>query len=306
MNNRFVINFVPGDTMMHKLTGGTKVTLFILYTIAIIVTFDIRILLPLLVFPIVAIISMRPNYKPLVAMYLFMFVTVGLIGSVMLLFFASNAGLTHVGANHIIWQLNEDIYLSQEWIWYNVVFFLKRTVSFITVMAFALATTPSEFASGLAFLKVPYKVCTIISLAYRSIPDIAQKFMDIRDSMQMRGTELSGKIPLHKKIKQYVLLLVPLIISTFSRVGDIAKAMDLRGYGKKKQRSWYAEHELTQADKVFRVICVLLLVFIIGYLIYTKLINPYPAQMWCPWVSPEEIQTVDTADTLFFRELLPD
>lgn len=305
MNNRFVINFVPGSTMLHKLTGGTKVALFILYTAAIIVTFDIRLLLPLTVFPIAAIVSMKPNYKPLVVMYTFMFVTVGLIGGVMLLFFASNAGLTHVGANHIIWQLTEDIYLSKEWLWYNLVFFLKRTVSFLTVMAFALATTPSEFASGLAALKVPYKVCTIISLAYRSIPDIARQFVDIRNSMQMRGTELSGKIPLHKKIKQYILLLVPLIVSTFARVGDIAKAMDLRGYGKKKQRSWYAEHELTPADKVLRVVCVLLLLFIIGYLIYTKLINPYPAQMWCPWVSREEIQTVSTVDTLFFRDLLP-
>lgn len=302
MNNRFVINYVPGSTMMHRLTGGTKVSLFILYNIAVIATFDIRILAVLLFPPIAAIISMKPYYKPLIVMYSFMFVTVGVIGNVMLMFFAPDAGLTHVGANTIIWQLTDSIYLSKEWLWYVFVFFFKRTVSFVTVIAFSLATTPSEFASGLAFLKVPAKVCIIVSLAFRSIPDIAQQFLNIRDSMQMRGTELSGKIPLHKKLKQYVLLLIPLIISTFSRVGNIAKAMDLRGFGKNKKRTWFAEHELTAADRVLRVFCVLLLIAIIAYLVYTKLINPYPAQMWCPFVSRDQIQTVSQIDNLFFMD----
>ena len=303
MNNRFVINFVPGSTMMHKLTGGTKVSLFLLVTIAVIVTFDIRVLLCIFPFPVAAIISMKPNYKPLAAMYLFMFVTVGLIGTAMLFVFAPNAGLTHVGSETILWRLNEHIYLSKEFLWYNLVFFFKRTVSFTIVMAFALATTPSEFASGLAFLKVPYKICIIVSLAYRTIPDVARQFVDIKNSMQMRGMELSKKVSLAKRLKQYVLLLVPLIISTFSRVGNIAKALDLRGFGKKKKRSWYAEHELTKADRVMRVVCVLLILGIIFYLLYTKLINPYPVQMWCPFVHLDNIQQVDVWDTLFFNRL---
>lgn len=306
MNNRFVINFVPGKTMMHRLNGGTKVSLFVVFTLAVMVTFDIRILVPLFLLSVAAIVSMKPYYKPLLIMYLFMFITIGVIGTFMLLIFASNAGMTHVGANTIIWQLNENIYLSKEWIWYNVVFFFKRTVSFAIVMAFALATTPSELASGLGFLKVPYKACMVVSLAYRSIPDIAQQFLNIRDSMQMRGTELSGKIPLHKKIKQYVLLLVPLIISTFARVGNISKAMDLRGFGKHKQRTWYAERESTTADRVMRGLCLALLAAILFYVIYTGIINPYPAQVWCPFVSRDQIQQVNLSDTLFFNTWFKD
>ena len=285
--------------MMHKLTGGTKVSLFILFTIAIIATFDIRLILAIMVFPIAAIISMKPNYKPLIAMYAFMFVTVGLIGGVMLFLFAPNAGMTHVGTETIIWRLTDGIYLSKEFLWYNLVFFLKRTASFTIVMAFALATTPSEFASGLAFLKVPYKICTIVSLAYRTIPDVARQFVDIKNSMQMRGVELSGKVSLFKRIKQYALLLVPLIISTFSRVGNISKAMDLRGFGKEKHRTWYAEHELTPADRVFRGVCIALILAIIGYLVWSRLIDPYPAQMWCPFVAREDIQQVNMVETLF-------
>ena len=40
MNNKLVINFVPGPTPVHKLAGSTKVLMFLLFTAAIIATFD--------------------------------------------------------------------------------------------------------------------------------------------------------------------------------------------------------------------------------------------------------------------------
>jgi energy-coupling factor transporter transmembrane protein EcfT len=85
VNNKLVINFTPGSTMLHKMTGGTKVLLFVLFTVAVIATFDIRVLLPLMAVPVAAIISMKPNYKPLAFLFGFTFVTVGVIGSIMLI-----------------------------------------------------------------------------------------------------------------------------------------------------------------------------------------------------------------------------
>ena len=40
MNNKLVINFIPGKTTLHKMAGSTKVLLFVLFTIAIIAAFD--------------------------------------------------------------------------------------------------------------------------------------------------------------------------------------------------------------------------------------------------------------------------
>ena len=56
------------------------------------------------------------------------------------------------------------------------------------------------------------------------------------------------------RIKQNVLILVPLIISSFERVGNISNAMDLRGYGRGKTRTYYCEHEEGKADKIFKAI----------------------------------------------------
>ena len=293
MNNKFIINYIPGDTMLHKLTGFTKVFLFLVMSVAIISTFDIRLLVPLLIINIIEVVSMKPSYKPIVTIFSITFVTVTLLGNVMLFLVSPNAGLTNVGIEHILWQGSGRLYLSKEFLWYIFVTFIKRTAAFASVMAFALSTTPSEFASGLNKCGLPYKVCTIVSLAYRTIPDIANDFINIRNSMMMRGVELSSKASVGKRLKNMILILVPLIFTAFGKVGSIANAMDLRGYGKNKKRTWYAEHELTRWDPVIRALTSLLLALTLYYIIRYRIIDPWPVDFWCPWVSRDEIVKVD-------------
>jgi len=299
MNNKLVINYTPGPTMLHKLSGFTKVFLFLVMTVAIIGTHDVRILIPLMIINFIEIISMKPNYKPIVTMFLITFFTVTLLGNVMLFIVSPDAGYNNVGVEHIIWQSSGRLYLSKEFLWYILAVFIKRTTSFASVMAFALATTPSEFASGLNKCRFPYKVCTIVSLAYRTIPDIANDFINIRNSMMMRGVELSKKASVMTRLKNTVLILVPLIFTSFGKVGNIANAMDLRGYGKKKGRTWYAEHEPTRNDKIVRGLTVLLAVLALYYIIRYRIIDPWPASIWCPWVSADEIAKIDKLENLF-------
>ena len=283
------------------MAGSTKVLLFLLFTIAIIATFDIRVLLPLMLIPFIAIATMKPNYKPLIFLFSFMIVTVGIIGTVMLLVVSPDVGMTHVGSHTEILHLSDKLYVTSETLWYVLVTLIKRIASFATVIAFVLMTTPSEFASGLSFLHMPYKVCIIVSLAYRTIPDIARRFIDIRNSMQMRGVELDSKrTSLGKRLQYTGAMLVPLVVSSFGRVETIANAMDLRGFGRLKKRTWFAEHELTRADRIARAFSAVFAAAILFYLIYTKLIHPYPVTMWCPFVKLEDITKINVFDTLFF------
>ena len=302
MNNRMVINYTPGPTLLHKLSGFTKVFLFLVMTVAIIATYDICILVPLLILNIIEIVSMKPNYKPILIVFAITFVTVTLLGNVMLFLVSPDAGLNNVGGNHILWQGPGRLYISKEFLWYMFVVFIKRTTSFASVMAFALATTPSEFASGLNKCGLPYKVCTIVSLAYRTIPDIANDFVNIRNSMMMRGVEMSKKASVWKRLKNTVYLLVPLIFTAFGKVNDIANAMDLRGYGKHKKRTWFAENEPTKWDKIFRVLTIVLLIATVYYVVMYRFINPWPAKFWCPWLAREEVISVNAIDTIFFMD----
>ncbi|MCX7771537.1 MAG: energy-coupling factor transporter transmembrane protein EcfT, partial [Clostridia bacterium] len=149
---------------------------------------------------------------------------------------------------------------------------------------FILSITPSEMAAGLYSIKVPYKICTIFSIAFRYIPDIGRDYENIKVSMQVRGVELDPKkASLMQRLKQNVLILLPLIITSFERVGNISNAMDLRGYGKGKTRTYYSEHEELKADKLFKGIYCALLIFCVFWIAWTNLV-PQPMKMWYPFV----------------------
>ena len=75
---------------------------------------------------------------------------------------------------------------------------------------------------------------------------------------------------------------MPLIISSFDRIGNIANAMDLRGFGKGKKRTYYSEHEETKQDKIMKV-CYLLTAAGILAIIIGRIVAPPEYKMWKPW-----------------------
>ena len=171
-----------------------------------------------------------------------------------------------------------------ESLWYFMVRLVKFLGSFLLSLTFIQCITPSELAAGLHSIKIPYKVCTIVSLAFRYIPDITRDFTNIKISMQTRGLELDSKrVSLFKRLKQYVLILIPLVVTSFDRVGNIANAMDLRGFGKKKDRTYYSEHEDTKGDKYLNILVILFSLCLI-YLIVLKFIYKPTYEVWAPWI----------------------
>ena len=57
---------------------------------------------------------------------------------------------------------------------------------------------------------------------------------------------------------------VPLIFSTMDRIDVISNAMDLRGFGKHKKRTWYARKPMAKIDFIcIGVCCVILLAVIL-------------------------------------------
>ncbi|HWR22447.1 MAG TPA: energy-coupling factor transporter transmembrane component T [Feifaniaceae bacterium] len=285
MNNRFVISYAPGTTFMHRLNGKTKVLLFLAITVYIIATFDLRVLLPMFLLCTALIISMKPNYKPILFILGFLTLVSGVIGSLMVFFISPQSGLTKCGMETILWRYSERLYLSKELLWYVGVMFFKRVCSLAAALVFVLSITPSELSAGLNGIGLPYKICIIVSLAFRTIPDIARDYTDIKNSMQMRGLELDAKrVSVFKKLKHTTLMLMPLIISSFAKVENIASSMDLRSFGKEKKRTWYSEHEPSRADQWMRVFILLLFLCDLFYIIYFRQLHPAPFDYWCPWV----------------------
>lgn len=282
-NNRLFINIRPGNTFLDKLTGKTKVRTFLIFILLLIASWDIRIILPSLVIFIGALISIRPNWKQ-VRNVLFFIIFVNLFNLFLMWLVEPDYGARIVGGSTVLYRLNSFYIISAETMWYFFVRFTKFMATFAVSLVFIQSITPSELAAGLYSIKVPYKVCTIVSIAFRYIPDITRDFRNIKVSMQARGLELDAKkTKLLERMKQNVLILAPLVVTSFDRVGNIANAMDLRGFGKKKTKTYYSEHDDTKGDRIMRVIYLFLtLCFII--LVVKQIVRPSAYQVWCPWI----------------------
>jgi energy-coupling factor transport system permease protein len=187
MNNRFMINYNPGASALHRLNGATKVSGFIVMTVFVIMTYDVRVMAVMFILCVAGIVSMKPNWKPILFVAGFMTVTAGIIGSLLVILIKPGSGLTHVGAASYLVRFSERFYLTRELLWYVGGMFFKRLTSLATALVFILAITPSELAAGLNAAGLPYKACIIISLAFRTIPDIARNFLEIKNSMMIRG-----------------------------------------------------------------------------------------------------------------------
>lgn len=279
--NNFIINLIPGETFLHKLSGTTKVRLFFILIVFLIMTFDIRLILPVLILGIIGLISLKPKSKTV--RYLLGFVIAMNIFNIILYYIADpHLSLNYASQETIWFSFNDYFVVTYETLWFLLCRFLKMIASFLISLVFILAITPSELAAGLYNCGISYKICTIVEMAFRYIPDILRDYNNIKISMQARGVELDPKkASLLSRLKQNILILVPLIITSFDRIGNISNAMDLRGFGKGKKRTYYSEHEETKNDKKVKVIYILLGLFVVGYII-ARIVFHIP-QVWFPW-----------------------
>jgi energy-coupling factor transport system permease protein len=285
MNNRFVINYTPGRGALQRLNGSTKIAAFIVITAYIIMSFDLRLMVLMFILCCSGIRSIKPNWKPILFIVVFLTLSAGVFGSLMIILIKPETGLSHVGGETLLIRLNSRFYITRELLWYVGVMFFKRLTSLSSALVFVLSITPSELAAGLNRMGLPYRACTVISLAFRTIPDIARNFTDITNSLAMRGVELDPKrAGLFRRLLSMPLILTPLIISSFSRVELIANAMDLRSYGKLKRRSWYSHVPPARADYIVRILSGALACFCVYYIINNRIINPPDFDYWCPWI----------------------
>lgn len=282
MNDKLIINLIPGDTFLHKLSGASKTRMFAVLIVVTIMTFDVRIMIPLLILSLIAFFSVKPDWKQI--WWLIVLVVIGNITNLVLFWVASpDAGMQYCNGSTLLYAFNDYLIVTSETMWYLFARLMKMITTFFLSLTYILAITPSEVAAGLYSMGLPYKMCSVVSLALRYIPDIGRDYTNIKISMQCRGVELDAKrAGLMTRLKQTVLILVPLIISSFDRIGNIANAMDLRGFGKKKKRTYYSEHEPTKADNAFKIAYTIIGIFCVVYIV-SGIIWPREMAVWYPF-----------------------
>jgi len=281
-NNTMLINFKPNPSFLGRLNGSTKVPLFAVVLTAVLMSFDIRIIAPILLLSSVALSTLKPNKTILKASMVF-FVVLNVINIILFWLVDPNVGSFYLGGDRTPLFNVGNMVLTQESLWYLSVRFIKIFTSFMVSLVFIFSITPSQLAAGLASLKVPPKIAAIISLTFRFIPDLANDFQLMKISLQARGLELdASKVNPLERLKRNITLLIPFLLTSFNRVEVVANALDLRGFGHQKKRTYYVEEPPTLADKLMKGLTWLCLFGVMSYVIYMNTLAP-TQDMWAFW-----------------------
>lgn len=253
-----IFNYIDRPSPIHRLTGATKLVCVLLWSMAAMVTYDTRMLivLPLVSIALFAVSKIRLKDVSFMLGFTAAFLV---LNNVMIYVFSPQHGVSIYGAQHII--LGSGRYaLTQEQLFYHFNLLLKYLSTIPIILLFVCTTNPSEFAASLNRIGVKYSIAYSVALALRYIPDIQREYHDISQAQQARGIEMSKKESLVKRLKAASAILIPLILSSMDRIEVISNAMELRGFGKNKKRSWYMGRKFTPVDILAMVFCALLLV----------------------------------------------
>jgi len=242
------------DTVIHSLTGFTKLICFLLLTFAVMFSYDIRAILCILAFSfaMLKVSRIKLSQIKLMLLYTFIFIIFNFVVSYL---FSPEEGVKIYGTRHEIYKLFGVYTITAEQLLYQVTKSMKYFSVIPLGIIFLLTTNPSELASSLNGAGVHYKAAYAVSLTLRYLPDVLQDYANISQAQQARGLDMSRNEKVIKRVKNALTIIIPLIFSTLDRVELISNAMDLRSFGKNKNRTWYTRRDFTRQDYIAIMAC---------------------------------------------------
>ena len=139
----------------------------------------------------------------------------------------------------------------------------SMTLRFVVLVesfsVFFLTTSPDHLGLALEQSRVPYEFAFAFTTAVRFVPVLAEEAQTIMDAQKARGLELE-KGNLLKRIRNYVPVLIPLIVGAIRRSLELAEAMESRAWGATKKRTNLYLLKLHRGDYALLAITVTLLV----------------------------------------------
>lgn len=271
-----LFNYIDRPSPIHRLTGACKLVCLIAWSFAAMTSFYTPFLLALTVLSFVLFRTAKLRLKDISFMVGFMVVYI-VLNNVLIYLFSPEHGVSLYNSRTELVHIAGRYSITAEQLFYQLNVILKNACVIPVVLLFVCTTNPSEFAASLNRIGVSYRISYSVSLALRYIPDIQREYRDISLAQQARGVEMSKKANLIDRLKAASSILIPLILSSLDRIETISNAMELRGFGKEKKRTWYSGRRFAKADILCMAACLALMVvsFALTYFNGGRYFNPF-------------------------------
>lgn len=136
---------------------------------------------------------------------------------------------------------------------YSIITALEISLRFVAIVGstsiFFLITSPDELEYVMRWFRFPRDLVFAFVTAVRFVPVLLMDALQIMDAQKSRGLELEKGNPL-RRIRNFVPVLVPLVVNAVVRSGELAEAMESRAYGAVENPSTLYELKINSRDKL--------------------------------------------------------
>ncbi|OGD52579.1 hypothetical protein A3K81_05280 [Candidatus Bathyarchaeota archaeon RBG_13_60_20] len=253
------LRFTRGDTAIHNMDPRVKFLLTMVFFSASVMFLE---LVPLIVVFIVQV--------PLVAS-----------AKVTREWLKSLKGASFIAAIIFVTNMASFYYFRGGVLTYGILeYSLALTLRFIVLVTsfsiFFLTTSPDKLSLALEKARIPFEFNFAFITAIRFVPVLAEEAQTIIDAQRSRGLELD-KGSFIARVRNYIPILLPLIINSIRRSLELAEAMESRAFGATEKRTNLYELKMTGFDYgtlAAAMLSILLLVFLKLYFpVFPKLLG---------------------------------
>ena len=271
-----ILSYVERDSVIHKMTGTTKLFFFLFWSVAAMITYDTRVLVGMFLLGCIFFKISKLKWEEISFALIFMF-TLMAINIIGIYVFAPEQGVeiyqTRHELAHLFWRYS----ITAEQLFYMFNFLMKYMAVIPVALLFIMTTNPSEFAASMNRIGISYRIGYAVAIALRYIPDVQRDYREISQAQQARGISLGKNEKTLDRIKNSAAILFPLVLSSIQRIETISNAMELRGFGKHKKRTWIMARPMEKRDYVGMIIGIAILAVSVSMIMVNggRYFNPF-------------------------------
>jgi len=127
----------------------------------------------------------------------------------------------------------------------------------VSTSLFFITASPDELEQVMKTFRLPRDVVFAFVTAVRFIPVMFLDTIQIMDAQKSRGLELEKGNAL-KRVRNMIPVLIPLVVNSVVRSGELAEAMESRAYGASQKPTSLVEYKARTADRAVAAAAVIL------------------------------------------------
>jgi energy-coupling factor transport system permease protein len=236
--------YIPGDSILHRLDPRTKIfwTALLMVATFVIESWPEYVMMGALtlILLLVSGVPIRQSIKGVKPLLFILAIT-----AILNIFFTGGTPIFNIGP----------VKVTYEGVYAAIKLFFRLVMLVITASLMTVTTTPMTMTDGIEKLLKPFErigvpsheIAMMMSIALRFIPTLLEETDRIMKAQASRGANFdTGNI--FSRIKSFIPVLVPLFVSAFKRADELAEAMESRCYRGGKGRTRLKEIHYSKLD----------------------------------------------------------